>query len=175
VARLLLEDTTIKTGLSHDRPFIFSKDISNLAPEEFSQYLRRKIDNEPVGGTSMRKLIYLHPNRDFAAYLLRRLHRLTDELIRNTVRSETQDRIAYLQKAIDNTGNPDHKRALTNLLMEQERIKMLVSIDQPYSARVIEPPAAGIKPHWPDKFIIFPGFLFIGLFFGFLVHGLRKT
>lgn len=67
--------------------------------------------------------------------------------------------------------NPEHRRALTNLLMEQERVKMLVSIDQSYTATIVEPAANLPKPSWPKPLLILPIFMMIGAVLGFVLHG----
>ncbi|MCB1680475.1 MAG: hypothetical protein H6858_05215 [Rhodospirillales bacterium] len=173
VAGLLLEDEKVKAALAMDRPFEFMPVEQRWTPEKLSRYLSRFVRMEPVGNTPLRKLVYLHPNRTLASYILERLHQITDTLIRQNIRLETQERIEYLQDALSRTVNPDHRRALADLLMEQERVKMLVSIDQPYAASVVEPASSGIRPDWPDPMFVFPAFILAGFFLGFLIHGVR--
>ena len=100
---------------------------------------------------------------------------MADRLIRRDIRGDSQARVDYLNKAIAETGNIEHRRALTTLLMEQERLLMLVSIDQPYAATVIEPAASGDKPKWPDLKLLYFGFGFLGIILGFILHGLRRN
>lgn len=105
---------------------------------------------------------------------LHRLHNVTDGLIRHGMRKDVNERIAYLNTAISETMNPDHRRAMTDLLMEQERLKMLVSIDQPYAASVVVPAAHSVKPVWPDTVLVYVSFIAVGAFLGFVVFSLRK-
>ncbi len=195
VARLLLEDKKIIKGLQDDKAMEIGNsaskksrsDISKSDPEysikenpkikkwtaeKLSAYLKKKVHLEPLGNTPLRKLVYFHPDREFASYFLGRVYSVTDALIRQSVRLKTQERIDYLQESLSKLTNPDHRRALTNLLMEEERLKMLVSIDQPYASSVVEPPASSEKPAWPDPFLIFPVFILAGAFIGFIFHGL---
>lgn len=174
VAGLLLEDEQIKNGLAGDRPFHFWGESKLWTPETFSLYLARNVSLEPVGNTPLRKIVYMHPERAYAVYMLERLHHITDTLIRQNIRLETQERIEYLQQALARTANPDHRRALADLLMEQERLRMMVSMDQPYAASVVEPPSAGVKPAWPDARFVFPAFILVGCFLGFLIYGARR-
>jgi hypothetical protein len=116
---------------------------------------------------------YLHPDRRFAAYFLRQAHALTDGLIRQRLKAEAQERAAYLKEALQKASHPEHKRALTGLLLEQERLLMLVSIDQPFAASLVEPPSASLKPAWPDKLLLFPAFIFAGAMAGFILYGFR--
>ena len=175
VARELLRDEKIVKGLSFDRAFTFWEASSAAwTPERLAEYIEKRVRIEPVGGTALRRLIYLHPNPEFAVYLLHRLQRVTDEMIRSAVRADAAARVDYLQKAIAETVNPEHRRALTALLMEQERLRMLASIDQPYAAAVVEPPSASARPWWPDALLVVPSLMFAGALLGLMLHGLLR-
>ena len=173
VARMLIQDEKILAGLRDDLPFRFSDSPDTSKAETLAHYLKKHLKLEPVGSTPLRRLAYLHPDRDFAVYLIGRVHRITDEMIRVSILQEVNGRIDYLGKALARTQNADHRRALTELLMEQERLKMLVSLDQPYAAAIVEPPAAGIRTAWPDRYLIFGGSVIVGLLIGYIFFGLR--
>lgn len=177
VARELLQDEKIVRGLSFDRAFtvsLFDGPRPAWTPEGLADYIEKRVRIEPVGGTALRRLVYLHPNPEFAVYLLHRLQRVTDEMIRTAVRADAGARVDYLQRAIAETVNPEHRRALTALLMEQERLKMLASIDQPYAAAVVEPPSASPRAWWPDALLIVPSLMFAGALLGLVLHGLFR-
>ncbi len=175
VAKMLVQDEKVLKGLVQDQAFRFSEAERDWTAEKLSVYLKRRIKLEPVAATPLRRLVYLHPDRDFAVYLIGRIHRITDEMIRVSILQEVKGRIDYLSKALERTQNADHRRALTELLMEQERLKMLVSLDQPYAAAIVEPPASSVRVAWPDRYLIFGGFAVFGLLLGFLVFGLRRN
>ncbi len=175
VATILLQDKEIMTALKHDFNFEFSNPRNNWDASSLSEYLSMRINLEPVSGTPLRKITYLHPNKEFAVYMISRIHGVSDEIIRNNILKEVVGRINYLNSALAKTTNPSHRRSLAALLMEQERLKMLVSIDQPYAASIIEPAHVLSKPRWPDPYVIYPMFLFIGLLMGFIVYGLRNN
>lgn len=168
VAALLLDDPKIIEGLRRDERF------KGATAELFSEYLQKRVDLEPVGGSPLRKLVYWHPDRNFSAYLLKQLHAASDALIRRTIREETEGRIAHLQKAVAETQNPEHRRVLTTLLLEQERLRMLVSIEQSYAAAVIEPASASARPLWPDAKLLLTLFSLAGAILGFAAHSLRR-
>lgn len=171
VASILVKDKEILAALAFDRAFEFSKAKTGWRAETFSEYLKKRVKLEPISGTSLRKLIYLHPDRKFAAYMIGRVHSITDEIIRARISLETNERIRYLNNQMVATNNPDHRRSLVGLLMEQERLRMMVSLDQPYAANVIEPQSVSSRPRWPDPYVIYPAFIFAGLFLGFLIFG----
>ncbi len=173
VAGLLLRDPEITAGLAKDKAFKFSKAEGNWTPEKLAEYIRQRVDVDPVGETRLRTYSYLHPDKEFAVMFLRRLHNITDGLIRHGLRKDVNERITYLNKSLSETMNPEHRRAMTDLLMEQERLKMLVSIDQPYAASVVVPAAGSVKARWPDPVLMYSSFMLVGAFLGFVVFGLR--
>lgn len=169
VASVLMKDHRILEGLSKDETFRFFNVAVPRTPEEFSDYLQNRVRLEPVAGTALRRISYFHSDREFAAYLISRLHSLTDEIIRARILLETQERTRYLDSALAKTQNPEHRRSLVTLLMEQERLRMMVSLDQPYAASVIEPAAISARPKWPDVYLVYPVAAFIGLVIGFVM------
>jgi hypothetical protein len=166
VAAILLGDPKIQDGLARDKSFVFEDHTAkDWSAEKLSDYLKRRVILEPVGLTNAKRMVYLHSDQDFAKYLLGALHHIADSLIRRTIREESRARVEYLSNAMAQTNNPEHRRALTTLLMEQERLLMLVSIDQPYAASVIEPPSVNLKPRWPDAALVY---LVLGFVFGLM-------
>lgn len=173
VAEILLRDPEITKGLAADRAFKFSAAETAWTPEKLSEYIARRVRLNAVGETPLRSLNYLHPDKEFAAAFLQRLHNVTDGLIRHTVRRNVNDRITYLEDAMMKTGNPEHRRAMTDLLMEQERQRMLVSIDQPYAAAIVVPAMASAKMLWPDPALVYAGMMAVGALFGFIIFSMR--
>lgn len=174
VAKLLLKDENIISGLRMDKAFPFSKAKEKWSAESLAEYVADHVRLEPVGATSLRRMVYNHPDREFASYFLTRIHGLSDKLIRRNIREETQERILYLKGAIKTTGNPEHRRALTSLLLEQERLRMMVSIEQPYAAAVVEPSASSVRPVWPDPYLLISGTVLVFAFSGFVIFSLRN-
>ncbi len=175
VAGILLQDERVRQGLAQDRAFVFSAKNRGMDAARLADYIDRKVRLEPVKASSLRRMSYWHPDAAFARYFLARLHATADDLIRQAVVKDVGARTAYLQQAILEARNPEHRRSLTALLMEQERLLMLASTPQPYAASVVEPPAAFYKAEWPDAKLIFPIFMLVGAFLGFVMYGLRRV
>lgn len=170
MASFLAQDKEFLKPLRDDRHFVFSKPRVKWDAQSLSEYLNKRVHLEPLSGSSsLRRLSYMHPDKKFAAELLTRIHRITDEMIRARILVETNQRIEYLNNSLASTSNPDHKRSLTALLMEQERQKMMVSLDQPYSAYIVEPDFVYSRTYWPDPYAIYPVFVFIWLLLGYFV------
>lgn len=174
VAGILIQNKEILSGLQKDRAFLFSGGFQPQTAQELADYIKKRVKIEPVSGTPLRKLIYLHPDPVFAALFLSHIYAVTDELIRAQTLKEVQARAAYLDEMIAKNPDAEHRRVLTDILMAQERTRMLVSIDQPFSAAIIEPPSTLAKTAWPQAMMILPLFVLLAVLTGFVLHGVRN-
>ncbi len=175
VARLLVTDEKIQNAVKQDRPLRWLEPKEqDLKAEELSNYFKTHIAFENLPSTRLRRIVYHHPERELAAYVVQRLHKVSDEIIRLHSLQDLKARIEYLNQALLQNMNPDHRQALTSLLIEQERTKMMASIDMPYAAQVIEPVSVSLRHKWPDYYLIFSVAILLGAFLGFVVSGVRN-
>ncbi|MCI5059759.1 MAG: Wzz/FepE/Etk N-terminal domain-containing protein [Alphaproteobacteria bacterium] len=165
---ILIKDESVLKGIKTTH----KKGIHNNAA--LAQYLNRYVRIDPLGATPLRRISYHHPDPEFAAALLRKLHLVSDQMIRRDRRRQSQSRVEYLEKALQRTRNPDHRKGITNLLMQQEHIQMLANLDEPYAAIVVEPASASSKPVWPNQPLTWFVALFIGAFTGYIIWSLRQ-
>ena len=172
VAAILLKDESVLTGIARDGSW--SGKAEDWTAEELADYLSRKINVEHLGTTPLRRISYKHPDPVFAAAFLRKIHLVADQLIRRDRRQQSQSRIQYLQATLQKTANPDHRKGITDLLMQQEHIQMLANLDEPYAAIVVEPPSSTPKPVWPDKALLLAIFMLLGGTTGYFVRMLSN-
>ena len=170
-AAILLKDSAVLAGIARDGGW--SARADEWTAEELSQYLERNIRIQHLGATPLRKILYTHPDPVFAAAFLRKIHLVADQLIRRDRRRQSDSRIRYLQEALQKTANPDHRKGITNLLMQQEHIRMLANLDEPYAAIVVEPPASTPKPVWPNRPLIILVCALAGAAAGYVVRSMR--
>jgi hypothetical protein len=163
-ADILMKDASVKEGITAD-PRWHGKAWS--APV-VSEYLERHVDVMPLGATPLRRITYDHPDPAFAAAMLRKIHLVADQLIRRDRRKQSQARVAYLETSLSKTVQPEHRRGITALLLQQEHVLMLANLDEPYSAIVVEPAASAARPSWPAAYLVVPAFVLAGLVFGML-------
>lgn len=175
VARLLLRDERVGNGLSQDKAFRFGDARNDWNAAYLAEYIGKRVWLDSFGETELRSLNYRHPDPVFAAYFVQQIHRTADQIIRADLRDGVDQRIAYLERAIAKTLNPEHRRAITGLLLEQERARMVVSMDEPVAAKVIEQASALPKAVWPDALLLLFGFAALGAFLGYVVFGVRRT
>lgn len=176
VAAVLLENPALKEGLSQTGrwSFIPSSEFENAAA--LSAYLQKNVRIEPVGNTPMRRVIYQHPDADFGRSFLVMLYGVADAVIRQEIQQKAAARIVWLNETLRATNDPEHRKMLANLLMEQEQVKMILALNEPFSAMMAEPPSVSAKPVWPDKSLLLPLLAFIGGFLGFVAYmALRRT
>ncbi len=162
---VLLKDDAVRSRMAA---------LGIASPEALSDYLVRHVDIQPVGATPLRKITYYHPDREYAAAFLRKIHLVSDQMIRRDRRRMAQARISYLTQSLDKTANPDHRRIITGLLMQQEHILMLANLDEPYAAIIVEPAASSARPKWPDVPMVCGGFTVLGALAGLMTWLLRR-
>lgn len=174
VATILAKYDGILDKISEERTWRIQPK-NKIKERDLGDYLYANVKVQPIGASSSRLITYAHPDPEFAVQVLKRLHTIADTTIRQKTAAETQDRIAYLQKELSQTGNPDHRNALTALLMKQERRRMLVAMGQPYTAEIVEPAFVSTRPDWPSKVLVPMVCLLIGACAGFVVFSLRQV
>jgi len=174
VARLLLRDDKIKNGVQKDHDFIVHKADGALNAALLADYVAEHVTFDAIGETPLRALVYRHADGDFAAYFLQQLHRVTDQLIRAEARARNDERIAYLERVIARSVDAEQRRVITNLLLEQERHKMMLSMDAAIAARVIEAASVSADIRWPNAAFVYVAFSLIGVVFGYVVFGFVK-
>lgn len=170
-AAILLKDSAVLAGIARDGSF--SKKADKWSAEELSAYLEKNIKVQVLGTTPLRKISYHHPDPVFASEFLRKIHLVADQLIRRDRRRQSESRIRYLKETLQKTLNPDHRRGIADLLMQQEHIQMLANLDEPYAAIVVEPPSSTPRAVWPDKALFFFIFALIGGALGYGLHHYR--
>lgn len=174
VALQLSENSAFLDKIEEDTQFRFSV-TNDVTKSDLSRYLKKKISLRPMGATSSLLVSYRHPDPSFAQEMLNKLHRVTDDMIREDANRQTIKKIEYLQGEIASNYNPDHRKVLTDLLMLEERNKMFIAMDQPFAADIVEPATASPEKIWPKAFIVIPVFMLLGSIIGFFWFYFRKT
>ncbi len=173
VAQLLFKMDNIVDKISEDTLW---RGISNpiQSPEELAIYLDKAIQIEVMGATTSRKISYLHPDQDFAVKFLTLLRKADDQIIRTSVRAESETKINWLKKEFQKTLNPDHRQALVQLLMSEERRRMLLSLDVPYAVNVVEEASVNPRAAVPNRPVIILLMIVMGAVCGAII-ALIKT
>ena len=170
VAEILLRDQQIVDGLTRPGRFFFSLSPSLKTPADLSDRLQRRIRIEPVGTTPLRRIVIDHAAPETGRLILSRLYTETDRLMRADIAASAQKRSAYLKDMLTRVNHPDHRRALTSLLMEQEHILMILAMDEPFAAVLAEPPSSTPRPAWPRRGLVLALCMLLGAGAGFALR-----
>lgn len=113
--------------------------------------LGRRVTIDSVGTGPMRRVTFRDPDRAFALALLGMVADAADARLRDEAGRRARAQIDHVRRAlaVGNTAG-DHKRALVDLLAEEERVLMVLEVDLPFAADTIEPVHAAALPDWPD-------------------------
>lgn len=173
VAAILLKDQSVLSGIAKDQRW--KGQGKDWSAEYLAEYLNKYLRVEHLGTTPLRRISYVHPDAAFAPAFLRKIHLVADQLIRRDRRRQSETRIQYLQDSLQKTINPDHRKGITNLLMQQEHIRMLANLDEAYAAIIVEPPSSTPRPVWPNTTLLLAAFALIGALIGYLGWAIRHA
>jgi len=124
--------------------------------EIVSRQLRRAIVIQPLGTNPMRRILYRDVDRAFAVRLLTLLAGAADAHLRAEASRRAAAEIAYIRTRLNATTVAEYRKALADLLADQERVAMMIEVDLPFAADPIEPPSATARPDWPNPLVILP-------------------
>lgn len=93
---------------------------------------------------------------------------INDEL-RNQAIEKSNKKIIYLKDAISNTNDSEIKTGFINMLVAEEKDKMLASVNTEFVFTVIDPAFIPSEKSGPKRLIILIMFVFVGGFIGVLI------
>lgn len=127
--------------------------------DDLSSRLKAMLQQRVIGATPMRELRLRHADRGFAITLLYAMHQAADNVLREEAERRSVAISHYIEKQLETVKLQEHRQVLSEMLAAQERIRILVSVDLPYAADIIQPPATGQQPDTPQPWpiIIFGG------------------
>ena len=136
--------------------------------ERLSGYLAKEVKISmvtlPGTPTPMRRITYRNADRGLAIGILYGLHQSAEGLLREEADRRSQAVIEYIQMEMGKIGLQEHRAALVQLLAEQERVRMMISLNLPYAADIITPPTAPLQPDYPQPWPIILGGMIMGVF-----------
>lgn len=165
--KLMAEPQYVVNGIKRGKQLLFLDGPTIGSAEELSDYMKSNVKVEPVGNTPLRRMKYLHPDSEFAVNFLEMIYAAADDIIKSDIKQQAIKRDAFFRKALQTEENPEHREALTSLLMEQEHILTMLAMDEPFAAKIVEPASTGIKPDWPPYPIVIAVFMFAGMFWNY--------
>ncbi|MBP2296721.1 hypothetical protein [Azospirillum rugosum] len=144
-------------------------------PERVSSALKDRILVEMVRSGPMRRITLRHPDREVALRLLTAVAVATDAHLRAEAARRSAAQIAHVRARLAGITVAEHRRALADLLSEQERVAMMIEVDLPLAADAIVPPTAARRPDWPNPVLVVPVAALVGLVAGAVFLSLRTV
>lgn len=117
--------------------------------DDLSNKLDELLQLRVIGATPMRELRLHYPDRGFGLTLLYAMHEAADNVLREEAARRSTSITEYIQKQLQTVRLEEHRRVLSELLASQERIRILVAVNLPYAADIVEPPNAPLQPDTP--------------------------
>lgn len=159
-------------GELFDVPWYTEPSVDRLAA-----YLESRLDVANLETTPMVTVAFNHRDGEFARRLLDTIYDETDQLLREQDRSNTEEAVTYLGEALTRASLVEHRLALQQLLLRNLAKLMLLDTDQPFAARMLEPPYVSPLPTSPKVNLVlivaFVGGAILGLVMVFFVDALR--
>lgn len=125
-------------------------------PERLARLLQRDLVIESAGAGPMRRIAFRHKDRAFALRLLARVHATADGLLREEAGHRTRAEVDYVRRRLAEGTTAENHRVLGTLLIDQERILMMIDLDLPFAANTVEPPTAPVLSDWPNPTVLVP-------------------
>nr|WP_243451746.1 Wzz/FepE/Etk N-terminal domain-containing protein [Sphingosinicella soli] len=145
---------------------------------DLQQYIVTNLEVEDSDEKSATVLRFEHRDPRFAHTLLWRLHRTADDAVSRRALARTTAYIAYLEAKLAQVTLTEHRQALGQSLIEQERQRMIASSGLPYAADPLGDVAVSPRPTWPRPLsVLLLGLIgggVIGMIAAFFAHMLRQ-
>lgn len=169
VAKKLMEepDLHVVQGVKNSKRMLFFGGPTVRTPEQLSAYLKSNVKIEPVPDSPMIKMVFLHPDSQFAVNLLKSIYHATDDIIKADIKEQAVRRHTFFSKAMITETNPEDKKNIVALLREQDNIIRMLALDEPFAATIVEPASTGVDPDWPSYPLVIAVFMFAGMFWNY--------
>jgi uncharacterized protein involved in exopolysaccharide biosynthesis len=136
---------------------------------DLARFLKSRIQVQQIGNTPLRRISYRHPDPEFARTLLSRLYTTTEHQLRSTAIKGNSRMIEEYERMTRITSDLEHKRALWSALIGHEQFAMMMNVDLPLAANLMEPAVCDALPDTPDPAMVLPIAFMAGLVLGLIL------
>ncbi len=134
--------------------------------DRVARTLRDRLVIDMVRSGPMRRIALRHRDRAAGLALLARVAAATDAHLRAEAARRSAAQIAHVKARLAGVTVTEHRRALSDLLSDQERVAMMIEVDLPFAADPIQAPTASALPDWPNPAAVVPLSGLVGLLAG---------
>jgi hypothetical protein len=123
--------------------------------DRLGSHLRTRFHIEPTAQPGLRRITYRHADPRVAEMVIALSVAGADARLRRSAQGEAEALIAHLGRLLaDGSGPTDRRLALSALLEEQERRRLLLAADRPHAIAFVHGPVASLRPDDPDPVVV---------------------
>jgi uncharacterized protein involved in exopolysaccharide biosynthesis len=157
------ESTSIATPIKAALGLDTTADTSAQAVAEF---LRKNLGQEQDRDTPITTLSIDAQDAEVARQTLALIYQYSDDQIKKSTYEQTQSKLEYLQRRLQSVTVNDYRQTLIGLILDQEKILMLIQPNLPFAAQTLEQPEILSEPSSPKKGRTLIAAILIGLVVG---------
>jgi uncharacterized protein involved in exopolysaccharide biosynthesis len=157
------ESTSILTPIKAKLGLDTTADTSAQAVAE---YLRKNLSQEQDRDTPITTLSIDAQDAEVARQTLASIYQYADDQVKQATYQQTQSKLEYLQRRLQSVTVNDYRQTLIGLILDQEKILMLIQPNLPFGAQTLEQPEILSEPSSPKKGRILVLAAVIGLVIG---------
>lgn len=137
------------------------------------EYIESNVQPKEDVASPVVTITYEHPDPQFAVAFLTALHHVLDESLRQKALTRSTQYIDYLSAQLQHVTLAEHRIAISNMLFEQEKTKMMASSSLAFSADLFGPVTASIRPTSPRPSLVLAMSVVLGGVLGAFVALMR--
>ncbi len=141
---------------------------------EVQKIIENYVEIKENKSTSIITLSFASSNPEFAKKLLWKIHKASDDKLRQRSLARSEKNVEYLQRKLNTLDVATYKQALTEILIQQERQRMVASSDVSFAAEPLGLPYTSVNPTRPRAFFILVlticASIFCGLFLSLVLE-----
>ncbi|WP_342239521.1 Wzz/FepE/Etk N-terminal domain-containing protein [Inquilinus sp. OTU3971] len=130
--------------------FGLDTDVDTSA-QAVAEFLRKNLNQEQDRDSPITTLSLDATDAEVARRTLGYLHQYSDDRIKQAIYQQTQNKLEYLQRRLQSVTVNDYRQTLIGLILDQEKILMLIQPNLPFAAEALEPPEVLSEPTSPRK------------------------
>ena len=138
----------------------------DTGPQAIAEFLRRNLGQEQDRDSPITTLSLDAADPEVARQTLAYLHQYSDDQIKQAIYQQTQSKLEYLQRRLQSVTVNDYRQTLIGLILDQEKILMLIQPNLPFAAEALERPEVLTQPSSPKKGRILAVAVLLGLVIG---------
>jgi uncharacterized protein involved in exopolysaccharide biosynthesis len=138
----------------------------DTSAQAVAEFLRKNLTQEQDRDSPITTLSLDATDAEVARRTLGYLHQYSDDRIKQAIYQQTQSKLEYLQRRLQSVTVNDYRQTLIGLILDQEKILMLIQPNLPFAAEALEPPEILSEPTSPKKARILAVAALLGLVLG---------